>query len=128
MKNSSTILAAGILVIFFSSQISASGLIGDIEAEGASFMAEAIEHAEEAKKHKAHADHIHKHAKKSLKYVKKVEMKAIEYENTKGRAHITAAIQHLVEAIKHAKIGRAHIASEYVADALEDMRQFTSTK
>lgn len=126
MKNISTILAAGILAFFFSSQISASGFIGDIEAEGASFMAEAIEHAEEAKEHKVHADHIHKHAKKSLKYVKKAEMEAIEYGNTKGRVHITASIQHLVKAIRHAEMGHADIAIEYVTDALTDMHQFAT--
>lgn len=88
-------------------------------------MAEAIEHAEEAK-HKAHAEHIHKHAKKSLKYVKKAETEAIEHGNAKGRPHIIASIQHLTEAIKHAKMGHATIAVEYVTDALIDMRQFAT--
>lgn len=126
MKNISTILAAGILVLFFSSQISASGFLGETESGGAGFIAEAIEHAETAKSHKAHANHIHDHAKMSLEYVKKAEAEAIEHGNIKGRVHITAAIQHLVKAIKHAEIGHAHIASEYVADALEDMRQFST--
>jgi flavodoxin len=124
MKNISTILVAGILALFFSSQISASGFFGDTESGGADYMAEAIEHAEEATEHKAHAEHIHKHAKKSLKYVKKAEMEAIEHGNTEGRTHITASIQHLVEAIKHAEMGHASIAVEYVTDALIDMRQF----
>lgn len=126
MKNISTILAAGILVLFFSSQISASGFLGETESGGAGFIAEAIEQAKTAKSHKAHANHIHYHAKRSLEYVKKAEIEAIEHGNTKGRVHITAAIQHLVKAIKQAKIGHAHIASEYVADALEDMRQFST--
>ena len=127
MKNISTILAAGILAFFFSSQVSASGYLGETESGGgAGFMAEAIEHAEEAKSHKAHADHIHKHAKKSLEYVKKAEIEAIEYGNTEGRVHITESIQHLVEAIRHAKKGHADIAGEHLADALEEMRQFTT--
>jgi hypothetical protein len=124
MKNISTILAAGVLAFFFSSQISASGIFSKTGTGGTSSMAEAIEHAEIAKKHKAHAEHIHDHAKESLEYVKKAEIEAIEHGNSKGRVHITSAIQHLVEAIRHAKIGHAAIAVEYVTDALEDMHQF----
>ncbi len=124
MKKLSTILAAGILAFFFSSQIGASGIFAQTGTGGTSFMAEAIEHAEIARKHKAHAEHIHDHAKESLEYVKKAEIEAIEHRNTEGRVHITSAIQHLVEAIRHAKIGHATIASEYVTDALEDMQKF----
>lgn len=127
MKNISTILAAGIFAIFFSSQIVASGYLEKTESgEEAGFMAEAIEHAEEAKTHKAHVDHVIEHAKMSLKYVKKAEIEAIELGDNKGRVHITGSIQHLVEAIRHAKMGHAEIAVEHVSDALEEMRQFIS--
>ncbi len=126
MKNISTILAAGILALFFSGQINASGYSGETESGGVGFMAEAIEHAKEAKSHKAHANHIHKHAKKSLEYVQKAEIEAIEHGNTEGRVYITESIQHLVEAIRHAKMGHTDIAGEHIADALEEMHQFTS--
>ena len=125
MKNIFTILAAGILALFISNSINASGYGGGTDSSGGKeSMAEAIEHAEEAKSHKAHADHIHDHAKESLEYVKKAEIEAIEGGNTAGRVHITEANQHLVEAIKHADKGHAHIASEHVADALQEMYQF----
>lgn len=87
-------------------------------------MAEAIEHAKEAKTHKAHVDHIIEHAKMSLEYVKKAEIEVIEHENNKGRVHITESIQHLVEAIRHAKMGHTAIATEHIADALEQMNKF----
>lgn len=119
MKNISTILAAGIVAFFFSSAISA-----DSGKEIGLMMAEAIEHAEEAKTHKAHPKHVKKYAKLSLKHVKKAEIEAIKHNDTHGREIMTAAIQNLVEAIKQAKKGRAHIATEYVAKALEDMYQF----
>jgi hypothetical protein len=125
MKNILTILAAVIFAIFFSSQVSASGYLGKTKSGGgAGYMAEAIEHAEEAKTHKAHVDHIIEHAKMSLEYVKKAEIEAIEHGNNKGRVHITESIQHLVEAIRHAKMGHAAIATEHIADALEEMHQF----
>lgn len=126
MKNISTILAVGILALFFSGQINASGYSGETESGAVGFMAEAIEHAKEAKSHKAHANHIHKHAKKSLEYVKKAEIEAIEHGNTEGRVYITESIQHLVEAIRHAKMGHTDIAGEHIADALEEMHQFAS--
>ena len=121
MKNISTILAAGILVLFFSSQLSAES-----GREIGFMMAEAIKHAEEARTHKAHAKHVKKHAKMSLKYVKKAEIEAIKHGDNQGREHMTAAIQHLVNAIKQAKIGRANAATEYVASALVDMYQFNA--
>lgn len=125
MKKVMTILAAGILVLFIGNPTSASGDGGDMDSSGGkAAMAEAIEHAEEAKSHKAHTNHIRDHAKESLEYVKKAEIAAIESENTAGRAHISEAIQHLVEAIKHADMGHAQIASEHVTDALHEMYQF----
>ncbi len=124
MKNILTIFITGILVLLFNSQISAFDFLDETGPGGVGYMAEAMEHAETAKSHKAHPKHIHDHAKESLEYVKKAQIEAIEHGNIKGRKHITAAIQHLVKAIEHADIGHAHIASEYVADALEDMRQF----
>jgi len=127
MKNISTILAAGILALVFSNQISASGYSGKTESGGeAGSMAEAIKHTKMAALHKAHAEHIHQHAKESLEYVKKAEIEVIESGNAKGRAHITESIQHLVEAIRHAKMGHAEIASEHVDDASEEMHQFVA--
>lgn len=127
MKNISSILAVGILTLFFCSQISASGYAGTTESgKGAGFMAEAIKHAETAGTHKAHADHVLEHAKMSLKYVKKAEIEAIEHKNTEGRVYITGSIRHLVEAIKYAKMGNVHIAIEHVSGALEEMHQFTT--
>lgn len=125
MKNILTILAAGFFAIIFSSHISASGSTEKTESgRAAVYMAEAIEHAEEAKTHKAHADHVIEHAKKSLKFVKKAEIETIEHGNNEGRVFITEAIQSLVEAISHAKMGHTIIATEHVAAALEQMRQF----
>ncbi|QOJ24027.1 MAG: hypothetical protein HRU78_10555 [Gammaproteobacteria bacterium] len=127
MKNITPILIAAILTFFLIGEISASGASGNAETGKAiTFMAEAIKHAEMAKTHKAHAEHIHKHAEKSLEYVKKAEADAIENEDTKGRVHITESIRHLVEAINHARVGHADIASEHVTDALEEMRQYTA--
>ena len=125
MKNILSILIPGILIFFFSSEISASGEETK-SAGGIGFMTEAIKHAEIAKTHKAHAEHIRQHAKMSLKYVKKAEIEAIEDGNTMGRTHITESIRHLVEAISHAKMGHTDIASEHVTDALEEMRRFTT--
>lgn len=125
MRNILTIFAAGLFTLFFSSQIGASGYTEKTGSDGAAgYMAEAIEHAEEAKTHKAHADHIIEHAKTSLKYVKKAEIETIEHENNEGRVYITETIQHLVEAINHAKMGHTIIATELIAAAIEQMRQF----
>lgn len=127
MKNILTILVPGFFVIFFSSQIGASGYTEKNESGGAaSYMTEAIKHAEEAKTHKAHTDHIIEHAKKSLKYVQKAEIATIEHGNGERRVYVTEAIQHLVEAISHAKMGHTIIATEHIAVALEQMRQFQS--
>ena len=126
MRNIPFILIAAMLALFLIGEISASGIPGNTESgKAAAFMAEAIKHAEMAKTHKAHAEHIHKHAEASLEYVKKVEAEVIENENGGGREHITESIRHLVQAINHAKVGHADIASEHVTDALEEMRQFT---
>lgn len=125
MKNILTILAAGFVTVFFSGQISASGYAEKNESERAvGYMAEAIEHAEEAKTHKAHADHIIEHAKTSLKFVKKAEIETIEHGDNEGREYITEAIQNLVEAINHAKMGHSIIATEQIAAAIEQMRLF----
>ncbi|SFF20213.1 small metal-binding protein SmbP [Nitrosomonas sp. Nm166] len=125
MRNIFFILTTVILILFLSSEINASGEETK-SAAGISPMTEAIKHAEIAQAHKAHAEHIRQHAKMSLEYVKKAEIEAIEYGNTKGRVHITESIRHLVEAISHAKIGHTDIASEHITDALEEMRQFTT--
>ncbi|MDE2389352.1 MAG: hypothetical protein KGN35_09790 [Betaproteobacteria bacterium] len=125
MKNIQSILITAMLALLLSNGISASGYSGTVKSgEAAAFIAEAIKHAEMAKTHKAHAEHIHKHAEASLEYVKKAEAEAIENGNPEGRVHITESIRHLVEAINHAKVGHADIASEHITDALEEMRQF----
>jgi len=126
MRNILSILATGILVLFFSSGIYALEYSAKTESVGLDSMLEAIKHAEMAKTHKAHAEHILKHAEKSLDYVKKAEIETIEFGHDKGRAHITESIRHLVEAISHAKMGHADIASEHITDALEEMHQFTT--
>lgn len=126
MRNILSILPAGILLLFFSSGISALEYSGKTESGGVDSMLEAIKHAEIARTHKAHAEHILKHAEKSLEYVKRAEIETIESGNDKGRAHITESIRHLVEAINHAKMGHADIASEHITDALEKMHQFTT--
>lgn len=127
MRNIQIILAAGLFTMFFSSQIVASGYKEKIESDAATgYMAEAIEHAEEARTHKAHADHIIEHAKTSLEYVKKAEIEAIEHGNNEGRIYITETIRNLVEAINHAKMGHTIIATELIAAAIEQMRQFIS--
>lgn len=128
MKKISAFFATGILVLFLSSQTGASDF-SDVTESGkaASFMEEAIKHAETAKKHKAHADHIHEHAKMSLEYVKSAEIEAIELGYTsKEREPITESIQHLVEAIRHARKGYTLIANEHIAKALTEMHQFTN--
>lgn len=125
MRNIPSILIAAMLALFLIGEISASGYSGDTESERATaFMMEAIKHAEMARTHKAHAEHIHKHAEASLEYVKKVEAEAIGNANAEERKHITESIRHLVQAINHAKVEHADIASEHVTDALEEMRQF----
>lgn len=125
MKKISVFFVAGILVLFFNSQTVASDFSDLPESgEAAAFIEEAIKHAETAKKHKAHAAHIREHARKSLEYVKRAEIEAIEFDYTKGREHITEAIQHLVKGIQNAKKGRTMIANEHIAVALSEMRQF----
>ncbi|MCP5242670.1 MAG: hypothetical protein H6940_04425 [Burkholderiales bacterium] len=126
MKNLPTCLAIGIFTLFFSHSLNASDFSGSKSDGGKTFMLEAIEHAKTAKSHKAHADHIHEHAKKCLEFVKKAEIAAIEQNNTEGRAHITTSIQHLIEAIRHAENGQAHIATEHLEDALQAMHQFVT--
>ena len=127
MKNIYTTLAIGILVLFFISQVSASGYSGKTESGGeAGSMAEAIKHAEMAKTHKGDAKKLLHHAERSLKYAKKAEKETTGKGNARGVAHITASITHLEEAIQNAKAGHAEIAIEHVDDALEEMHQFVA--
>ncbi|SFK34590.1 Small metal-binding protein [Nitrosomonas aestuarii] len=126
MKNFTANLVICFFTLFLNSQINASGFFGSSDSEGKSgLMAEAIKYAELAKTHKAHPEEIHEYAKMSLEYVKKAEIQAIEHDNTQARTHITESLRRLVEAIKHARMGHARIATEYIDDALVEMYQMT---
>ncbi len=126
MRNILSILAAGILMLFFNSGIYALENSTKTEPAGIDSMLEAIKHAEMAKTHKAHAEQILQHAEKSLHYVTQAEIKTIEAGNDEKRVSVTESIRHLVEAISHAKVGHADIASEHITDALEEMHRFTT--
>ena len=125
MKNITIIIAVSIFTLFFNSQIIASGYSGKTESgESASSMAEAIKHAEMAKAHADDPKKILQHAEKSLEYDKKTEKEASGKGNARGVAHINASIKHLDEAIKHAKMGHADVASKHIDSALEEMHEF----
>jgi hypothetical protein len=126
MRKILSILAGGMLVLFFSGGINAFEYSAKTESVGVDSMLQAIKYAETAKTHKAHPEHILKNAEKSLEYAKKAEIETIELGSDKGRAYITDSIRHLVEAISSAKMGHTDIASEHITDALEEMHQFTS--
>lgn len=127
MKNISTILAAGILVILFSSQVSAAGYGGQPQSEGkaTSSIDEAIKHAEMAKAHGDDAKEILKHAEMSLKYNHDATVEDIEKINVAGIKHLDASISHLEEAIKHAKMGHADVASKHIDAALKEMQAYS---
>ncbi|MCP5246179.1 MAG: hypothetical protein H6937_09600 [Burkholderiales bacterium] len=135
MKNTSTIIAVGILALLFSGQISAAGYGGQTdsmdkaqtESIGKSdYLSEAIKHAEMAQANNADAKKILQHAEKSLAFDRKAEKQVLGKGNSKEAEHITASIKHLEEAIKHAKMGHANVASLHVNDALKEMHQFTA--
>ncbi|AEJ01670.1 hypothetical protein Nit79A3_1868 [Nitrosomonas sp. Is79A3] len=130
MNNISTILAAGILVIFFSSQVSAAGYGGQAQSEGkaTSSIDEAIKHAEMAKAHGDDAKEILKHAEISLKYAKDTVVEVIEKINISGMERIDASIKHLEEAIKHAKLGHADVASKHIDAALNEMHAYSAKR
>jgi len=69
---------------------------------------------------------ILQHAEMSLKYAQDADDEAIENINTQGAEHITASIAHLEEAIKHAKMGHADVASKHIDEALNEMHQYTA--
>lgn len=126
MKNAVIMVAMGFFLLFLGGLINSIGASGKNQAVGVDAMLEAIEHAEEAKTHKAHPNHMHDHAKESLEQVKKAEMDAYEHGREEGKIHITQAIQHLVEAIKHADMGHSRIAGEHLEDALMEMRSYVN--
>lgn len=130
MKKISTILAVSILVFFFSSQISASGYGGKTGfGENVNInMAKAIDHADMAKAHENDAKEILKHAETSLIYAQQAAAKAIDNINVPGMEHIDASIRHLEEAIEHAKMGHADVASKHIDAALDDMHAYTAKK
>jgi len=130
MKKISTILAVSTLVLFFSSQISASGYGGQVESaeKTGNSMTEAIKHAEMAKAHGNDAKEILKHAEMSLQYAHATDVKAISKINVSGVEHINASIKHLEEAVKHAKMGHADIASKHINAALDEMHAYTPKK
>ncbi len=129
MKNILTILIAALLALCFSSQISASEYSVKTESgEAAGFIAEAIKYAEIAKTHGDDAKKILQHVEMSLKYAQDAEDEAIEDINTQGGEHITASIAHLEEAIKHAKMRHADVASKHINEALNEMHQYTAGK
>ncbi len=124
MKNIITILAASVLVLFFSSQISASGYSGKTEAGGvAGSTAEAIKHAEMAKTHGDDAKKILQHGEMSLKYMEEVDRETVGKVNVEEDKHINGAVMHLKEAISHAEMGHADVANKHISEALNDMRQ-----
>ena len=138
MKNIITIIAVSIFALSFNSQIIASGYSGETKSEKkaeskikgeaekeAGFVAEAIKHAEMAKAHEDDEKKILQHAEMSLKYAQDADDKAIEDINTQGAEHITASIGHLEEAIEHAKMGHADVASKHIGEALNEMHQYT---
>ncbi len=127
MKNFATNLVVCFFTLFLSSQVNATGFFGNSDSvEQSDLIAEAIKYAELAKTHKAHPEEIHEYAKTSLEYVKKAEIQAIEHDNTQERTHITESLRHLIEAIKHARMGHARIATEYIDDALVAMYQLAN--
>lgn len=125
MKNIIIIITVSIFTLFFNSQIIASEYSGKTKSGGAAVsIAEAIKHAEMAKAHADDPQKIVQHAEKSLEYDKKAEKEASGKGNARGVAHIAASIKHLDEAIKHAKMGHADVASKHIDNALEEMHEF----
>lgn len=130
MKNISTILAASILALFFSSQVSAAGYGEQAQSEGKAIspIDEAIKHAEMARAHGDNAKEILKHAEMSLKYTHDATVKDIEKINILGMERIDASIKHLEEAIKHAKIGHADVAGKHINAALNEMHAYSAKR
>ena len=64
----------------------------------------------------------------SLKYTHDATVKDIEKINILGIERIDASIKHLEEAIKHAKIGHADVASKHIDAALNEMHAYSAKR
>ena len=110
MKMIATIIVAGWLVLFSSTQV---------YAFAACHVAEAMGHAGKAQVYGEMG-----HSKEALQFTKESLMHAKEARNEYGKdnKHMDQTIKYLEEAIKHASMNRPKIAAKYAEDALRHMR------
>ena len=109
MKALTSIIAIGILALFFNTHTFAADTEHKLEA---------LAHAEEAVKHgeMGHANELLKYAEDSLEHAKAAMQEG-------GDAHMKKAIKQLEEAIEHAKMDHADVATEHAKKAMKHLRQ-----